>query len=166
MQGSKATIESTSAALHSLTESLISDPTSPTSRGVVQRLEERLSTRNTLANDPLPPRDEYRHKTSSGTSDWEEYSELSTGTLHDLFYSSSVLPCTCLVKGNTLCLSNEYVCALRLDGDRRLSGGLDHCFFDSVIAPLDYNINVWTPVRFHLPRLVVPPKYTRPDRFD
>jgi hypothetical protein len=90
----------------------------------------------------------------------EPHSEPIATALHDLFYSSDYLPCTCSGKGGAMCLSTEYECALRLDGYQHLSGTDEHCFFESVIARTDDESHQWTPVQFHLPRSVDP--YTDP----
>jgi hypothetical protein len=84
----------------------------------------------------------------------EPYSESITTALHDLFYKSDYLPCTCPGKGGAIHLSAEYECALRLDGYEHVSGTDEHCFFESVIAKKDDESRQWTPVQFHLPRSV------------
>jgi hypothetical protein len=91
---------------------------------------------------------------SSKQCSLEPYSGSMTTALHNLFYSSNYLPCTCSDKGGAVCLSTEYECALRLDGYQHVSGTDEHCFFESVIARTDDESQQWTPVQFHLPRSV------------
>ena len=84
----------------------------------------------------------------------ETYPEFVTTALHETFYTNAYLPCTCSEKGRAVCLSEEYVCALRLDGEHQEPGDDTHCFFDSVIAEKDDQNQRWKPIQFQLLRLV------------
>lgn len=81
----------------------------------------------------------------------EEYSSSVNKALYDTFHSRKHLPCTCSMKDNSVCLADDFDCALRLNGDRSVPGDDEHCFFDSVIA-LKQQKKEWTPVQFRLPR--------------
>jgi hypothetical protein len=132
---------------------LTSDPGCPSNQAAIKNVTEYLSLRDS-SDDVSQPSKDPKNRHSAKRFELEEYSKSVTTALHDTFYTSAYLPCTCSGKGGAVCLSEEYVCALRLDGYHHVPGDDNHCFFDSVIASKDDESHQWTPVQFQLPRLV------------
>lgn len=140
--------------MKSFAQHLIQDPESSSNQKAINTVIEYLSLRETSSDDILQPSEIPKKHRSARRFELEEYSDMVTTALHNTFYTSNYLPCTCSCKGGAVCLSKEYVCALRLDGYQHVPGDDNHCFFDSVIAGKDDESHQWTPVQFQLPRSV------------
>jgi hypothetical protein len=132
---------------------LSSDPCSASNQAAIENITDYLSLHDTsLLDDIAQPIEDLKSSRFEKGFEIEEYSESITKALYETFYSSAYLPCTCLERRGVLCLSNQFVSALRLDGHRYMHGNDDHYFFDSVIANARDETFEWTPVQFHLPR--------------
>lgn len=138
----------------SFTQQLTSDPKSPSNQVAIENVREILSLHDPLPGHLLHLSDDHKTRRPAKRFELEECSETVRTALHEIFYTDTYLPCTCLGKGEVVCLSKDYVCALRLDGDLHLPGDDNHSFFDSVITRSNDENYQWTPVQFQLPKSV------------
>ncbi|KAF2496437.1 subtilisin-like protein [Lophium mytilinum] len=150
--GQQATTQNTAQNIKSFARQLTLDPMSSSNQAAIKTVTDCLSLRDTSSNDISQPSEEPENRRSAKRLELEKYSESVTTALHKTFHTSAYLPCTCLGKGGAVCLSEEYVCALRLDGYQQVPGDDNHCFFDSVVAYKGDESHEWTPVQFQLPR--------------
>jgi hypothetical protein len=118
----------------------------------MEKVTETLSRRHASFDEGPRCSDNSQSRRSSKKCELEEYSESTTAALYDVFHSSAYLPCTCSAKRSVTCLSTDYVCALRLDGNQHAPDDDNYHFFDSVISGRNDSSHQLTPVRFHLPR--------------
>jgi hypothetical protein len=140
--------------VRSFARQLTSNPGSPSSKEAIRNITEYLSLRDTSSDNVSQHSDDPQNRRSAKRLELEEYSESVTTALYNTFYASAYLPCTCSGKGGAVCISEDYICALRLDGYQHVPGNDNYYFFDSVVASIDDENHQWTPIQFQLPRLV------------
>lgn len=131
---------------------LTSDSTFTSNKVTLKNFGEYVALRNISSDDLLQSHGNSGIREPAKVLELGEYPKSVTAALHDLFHESSYLPCTCVGDRRSVCLSEAYICALRLDGYQYILGDDDHCFFDSVIAKKDDESQQWTPIQFRLPR--------------
>lgn len=118
---------------------------------MIKEVRQYLSAADTESGVGLRPERENQGRPFAETCELEEYSGSVNKALYENFHSRKHLPCTCSTRNNSLCLADDFDCALRLNGDRSVTGDDEHCFFDSVVALKQQN-DQWTPIQFRLPR--------------
>src|ERR1700710_2768954 len=121
--------QSTAQSVRSFAQQLTSDPGSPSNQAAIKNVTKYLSLRDTSSDNVSQSNEDTKNSRCVKRLELEEYSESVTTALYKTFYTSTYLPCTCLGKGGAVCLSEDYICALRLDGYQHVPGDDNHHFF-------------------------------------
>ncbi|KAI5920979.1 hypothetical protein F4810DRAFT_722919 [Camillea tinctor] len=112
--------------MKNFTRQWASDPKSQSRQQPIERITEHISHHDNSSDDVVEPDEEPNKGLLDRRLELEEYPESVNTALHTTFYTKGYLPCTCSGKGGTLCLSEEYISALRLDGLQYVFGDDGH----------------------------------------
>ncbi|KIW22421.1 uncharacterized protein PV07_12308 [Cladophialophora immunda] len=151
-EGWEGTSHNEAQGLRNFSRQMTSDPACPSSQTAIQNIADYLSLHNTSSQHVSQPLEDLSKRRWAKRFDLEEYSKPVTTALHDTFYKTAYLPCTCARNDRPVCLSEAYLCALRLEGNPHVPGDDNYFFFDSVIARKNDESYRWTPIQFQLPR--------------
>jgi hypothetical protein len=80
----------------------------------------------------------------------EQYSHITTQTLHRVFYESALLPCNCIHRKEPFSLAKQHACVLRMNSGWDSAGNSSHYFFEAVLA-IDDKYD-WKKIQFRIPR--------------
>ncbi|OQU98196.1 Fungal specific transcription factor domain-containing protein [Cladophialophora immunda] len=93
--GWEGTSHNEAQGLRNFSRQMTSDPACPSSQTAIQNIADYLSLHNTSSQHVSQPLEDLSKRRWAKRFDLEEYSKPVTTALHDTFYKTAYLPCTC-----------------------------------------------------------------------